>query len=272
METAIHVTFDRNVAIEIWKENQHGNSARNPVYNGLLSAINAEKIKPYISEATLTFELFSREDRLLILARYFARGSQRPNMPEVSNLQKAWINQLLSLGFKVLRQPPRGGLAAFVPLPRSAWAEDIHFSREERIRRQHELVEEFENMTFSRLKNFGLDLARLHGLFDIPSPKQPFSPYPGLTWYNGLEAENRSPKGFQSREEFLGAVRKIFSDWFDVDAVASHYGYGFDYFCTTDKGRGSRDETIFHPDNQKVLASKYGVCIVNPKELLRTLD
>lgn len=44
MSKAIHVTFDRNVATEIWKENQRGNSVRNPVYNGLLNAIKAGKI------------------------------------------------------------------------------------------------------------------------------------------------------------------------------------------------------------------------------------
>ena len=44
MSKVIHVTFDRNVAIEIWKENQCGNSVRNPVYNGLLNAIKAGKI------------------------------------------------------------------------------------------------------------------------------------------------------------------------------------------------------------------------------------
>ena len=198
MSKVIHVTFDRNVAIEIWKENQRGNSVRNPVYNGLLNAIKAGRIKPYISEATLTFELFSREDRILILAHYFAKGSQRPNMPEVSNLQKTWINQLLSLGFKVLHQPPRVGLSAFIPLPKCAWAEDLRFPREERIKRQNELIQEFEDMTFPCLKNFGLDLARLHGLLGVPSYKQPFSHYPGLTWYNGLEAENRCPKRFQN--------------------------------------------------------------------------
>jgi len=98
MSKAIHVTFDRNVATEIWKENQRGNSVRNPVYNGLLNAIKAGKIKPYIPEATLTFELFSSKDRILILTRYFARGSQRPNLPEVSNLQKNMDQSTSELG------------------------------------------------------------------------------------------------------------------------------------------------------------------------------
>lgn len=163
----------------------------------------------------------------------------------------------------MLHQPPTARLAAFIPLPKSAWAEDLRFPREVRIKRQRELTQEFEDMTFPRLKNFGLDLARLHGLLGVPSYKQPFSHYPGLTWYNVWRLKNRCPKRFQNRAEFLGTLRKIFSDWFDVDAVASHYGYGFDFFVTRDT-RG-----IFSLEHRESLREKYSVVILEPQELLK---
>ncbi len=131
----IHVTFDRNVAIEIWRVAQQDNIQGSDYCAVLLAAIKDGRIKPYIPEATLTFELFNIEDRLLILRRQFATDGRKVDMPKVSLHQAKWVEQLLEIGFRIIRQPPRVSLAAFMSVPKDAWAEDIYFTREERINR-----------------------------------------------------------------------------------------------------------------------------------------
>lgn len=266
----LHVTFDRNVCANIQNSSCTPSAADEDVYSRVLKAIRHGRIRPYLSEATLTFELFSRDDRPLILAHYFARGELRPPMPKPTPEAQAWVADLLALGFCVLHAPPRAGLASFIPLD-TGWAADLRFTQEERQKRQHEIAEYFEHLGVPRLWAWGNKLAKAHGL-DLPTKEQPFSRCPGLLWFNGLMAEYQDPIECSSQNDFLGKLRKIFSDWFDLDSVASHFGYGFDYFCTTDTGRGEMKQSIFHPENRRILREKYGVRVVGPEEILTILS
>jgi hypothetical protein len=57
----------------------------------------------------------------------------------------------------------------------------------------------------------------------------------------------------------------------DGDALAATYGYGFEYFCTNDKGAGAGTSSILHPSNRTLYAQKYNVKIVTPEELIAIL-
>lgn len=263
----LHVTFDRNVCSSLVRAGSHAaTGVAEGVYCRLLEAMREGSVCPYLSEATLTFELFSPSDRLLVLAAFFARGELRPTMPSPTREAQAWVDNLLSLGFRVLHGPPRLGMRAWVSVG-EAWAEDKRFPIKVRQERQAALVKKFEDLGEPRLRKWGQALAEAHGLHALPLREQPYSQLPGLLWYNGLMAEYDRPKCCSSRADFLGKLRRIFSDWFDLDSVASHYGYGLDYFCTDETRRGNPNETIFHPTNREVLERDFGVRIVSAQEL-----
>lgn len=267
-KAGIHVTFDRNVCNAIRSRLRKEKSPDKDVYTEILAQIRAGTIYPYLSEATLTFELFCLEERLLILASYFACAAERPKLPQPSAKAEQWVRDLLAIGFRVLRGPSRIGLSSssFINL-NHGWAEDLRFPLEKRLERATNLIERFEQLGPSRLKRWGNELAKAHGLDRTTHQNDYWSPCPKILWFEGLMAEYQKPRCCSSKKDFFGKLRKIFSDWFDLDAVASHYGYGLDYFCTDEIGRGTVGDTIFHPDNLKILEREFNVHVVSAEEL-----
>jgi hypothetical protein len=61
------------------------------------------------------------------------------------------------------------------------------------------------------------------------------------------------------------------AEWMDGDALAATYGYGFEYFCTNDKGAGAGTSSILHPSKRALYVQKYNVKIVTPDELIALL-
>lgn len=264
---ALHVTFDRDVASRILRRSRKPVAASTDVYTRLLEAIHSHSIRPYVSEATLNFELFSKEDRLLILASQFAYGTIRPEMPPAPPQAQAWVDDLVSLGFRILRSVPRIGLTAWACVG-SAWAEDMRYPIRERQDRQRALAERFDHLAQPRLRAWGEELARAHELDNTPLCRQPYSRLPGLLWFNGLSAEAQYQRLCRSRADFLSKLRTIFSDWFDLDAIASHYGYGLNYFCTGEVEKSGRpNETIHDCENRRALVTDFGVRVVSAHEL-----
>ena len=53
--------------------------------------------------------------------------------------------------------------------------------------------------------------------------------------------------------------RKRFGDWADADAIAAHYGYGNDIFCTDDRAKGAGGRSILSANRRAALTRKYGI-------------
>lgn len=268
----VHVTFDTNVYTPVASRADQGQVSSNDVCSQILQAIKAGKISPYISEATLTFELLPVEDRVHGILRQYALGHQTPTpktpLPSAASQR---VKKAVKVGFKVLRAV-RAGLASWITIPKEAYAPDTRFPREERLKRYNQLCQAFDHIGPCRLKALGVKLVRTHNLDTSIALHLPGSASPEQhMWADGLLAELRNPKQYPSQANFLGEVGKMFSDWFDLDSVASHYGYGLDYYCTQDTGRGSPDWVIFHPENREHLSEYFGIRIVDPETLLCSL-
>lgn len=64
---------------------------------------------------------------------------------------------------------------------------------------------------------------------------------------------------------------RIQGEWVDGDAIAAHYGFGIDYFCTNDQAKGAGTASVFHPDNLNRLSEQYGIKVVSPSQLLEII-
>jgi hypothetical protein len=65
-------------------------------------------------------------------------------------------------------------------------------------------------------------------------------------------------------------VAKAIAEWADADSIAAHIGYGHDFFCTHDVGKGAKI-SIFTPENKEWLTATYGVTFVTLSELCQRL-
>lgn len=70
-----------------------------------------------------------------------------------------------------------------------------------------------------------------------------------------------------SAKQFAEAV----AEWVDGDALAAHYAFGADVFCTNDRARGAGSGSIFHPNNMARLKEKFGILVLSPDRLLSSM-
>jgi hypothetical protein len=68
-----------------------------------------------------------------------------------------------------------------------------------------------------------------------------------------------------SPEKLAAAI----AEWVDGDALAAHYAFGADVFCTNDRGRNAGPKSIFYPDNLEKLKSQFAIVVLRPDELLQ---
>lgn len=68
-----------------------------------------------------------------------------------------------------------------------------------------------------------------------------------------------------SPEKLAAAI----AEWVDGDALAAHYGFGADIFCTNDRGRGAGSKSIFYPDNLAKVKSQFAITVLTPDALLQ---
>lgn len=62
-----------------------------------------------------------------------------------------------------------------------------------------------------------------------------------------------------------------FGDWADADAIAAHYAYGNDIFCTNDIAKGAGSNSVMSADNRKELENEYCIEFKSLDELIRIL-
>ena len=55
------------------------------------------------------------------------------------------------------------------------------------------------------------------------------------------------------------------------DAVAAHYGYGNDFFCTRDLAKAAGPNSVMSQTNRQWLASDFKITFVTPEQLANTI-
>ena len=58
-------------------------------------------------------------------------------------------------------------------------------------------------------------------------------------------------------------IKKRFGDWADADALAAHYAYGNDFFCTDDQASGAGAQSVLSRANREKLGNELGIRIVS---------
>jgi hypothetical protein len=66
-----------------------------------------------------------------------------------------------------------------------------------------------------------------------------------------------------------GKLADAIAEWVDGDALAAHYAFAADIFCTNDRGRNAGSKSIFYPDNLAKLKSQFAIAVLTPDELLQ---
>lgn len=269
----VAATLDTNVAIRVANHILHLCREEAPPFIELAEAVAHEKLVPFVSEASLSFELLSTEDRVVgVLSSLALLPEHRKlSQAEVPPTAVNRVRKYRGAGFGFLRAP-RVGLRAFIKLPPDAWVPDERFGITRRRERYDAFVGRFAHMGPERLRELGARLARKRGLASAQTEHLLGRPVSAeRLWVDGLIAEVLETAQSERSNHVLGQIRKLFSDWLDLDSVASHYGYGLDFFCTEDKGRGEGAFGIMHPDNRERVRDEFGVEIVSPDKLMKRL-
>lgn len=245
------VTFDSNVWEIIVDKGKRDRA--DSVYAELHALILSGKITPFFFEGIATMETVRKTDRkdyigehqigyrLTVNGQVFS-SSQGSSPPALSSYHKEMIPEALIIGFRFLRFPRIG--APSLCIEKHHWAPDEKFSLNERLNRSHECVRFIESL------GAGQQVLKDHlGKGDL-----------GLV---------RNTKEDSSTSEAQYA--KACAEWIDGDALAAHYGYGIDYFCTNDQGSGAGSSSIFSAQNLKKLEDRFPVNVVSPMVLVKIL-
>lgn len=245
------ITFDSNV----W-ENIVDESKRTGIYEyeKLYELIKSQSVIPFFFEGIATMESISKKDRKDYMGNYKATISvqvdneepyitQGSNHPGLTDYLKTNILQALALGFKFIKFPRIGILS--LDIDAAYFAKDEIYPLEERLSRS------FECSGF--IESLGSGKSRLHSRL------------------NG--ADNKGIVNQTSNDASLSANQygKDFGEWVDGDALAAHYGYGFDFFCTNDQAKGAGTASIFSQNNLIQLTNKFEIKVVSPVNLLDLL-
>ena len=125
-----------------------------------------------------------------------------------------------------------------VMIENDKWAKDNLYSQTERQDRTFSFIRIHESNGLPELKDLGAELARKHNLptnniLALPGWPDPYQ----FLWLNGIVAEFDKPILFPNQKSFTKHVRKILAEMFDIDILASIYGYGLSLFCSNDKSQ-----------------------------------
>lgn len=258
----ITVTFDTNAGNLVADPAQYSSYDQPPgTAERIRRAIQEGKIVAFVSEASVFVECLSFPDKLAYLA-VAGRPGARPT-PDPRRV--AIFAELSRLGIRLLHAPL---IAAekFIDMP---WAMDNRFSAQDRLERfssfgrgypRHEPLKAIGEASFKakplQQRKAGMPAGQvLRGALD-------WTLAPKRDWDEGDEAE---------RKRLREKIGPMFGEWCDILIVASHYGYGNDYFCTTDRGKEAGSGSLLHHENRANLADQ-GIRIISPAELVQIIE
>lgn len=247
----ISVTFDSNVWESIVDDTKRNNS---PVHQKIYDLINNNEITPYFFEGIVSLETIQKENRKVHIGGFkptisIQVGDEEPRVsegtppPELSEYLKINIPKAIKMGFKFIRTPRIGGHG--IDASADYVAKDINYPLEERLNRIFEVARFIESLWAGKGK-LDNDIKQNHG--------------------NGMVEKTKNDTNLTNKQ-----FAKDVAEWVDGDAIAAHYGYGIDYFCTNDKAGGAGANSIFSAANLTQVSQKYGIKVVSPNELLNLI-
>lgn len=244
----ITVTFDSNVWEQIVDESKRNDSS---TYTAIYNHILNNEIEPYFFEGIVIQENIPKNQRKEFIKNFKPtisiqigdeppRVSEGTRAPELSDYLKETIPKALEMGFKFIRTP-RIGWLGIDPSAEYA-AKDLMYSLDDRLERTFEIGEFIESRGAGKAK---LDSS--------------------IATNNGASLVQKTQNDTNlSNKQYSQNV----AEWVDGDALAAHYGYGIDYFCTNDRASGAGSNSVFHTSNLNQIKQKYGIKVVAPDELL----
>lgn len=268
----MHVTLDTNIIGPLACPDLYPTCPDVLSIDTLRNLILGGSIDAYLSEASMSLEAISNDERVDTFIRQWASRNYPITLPDPSPERKRVFAEALRLGVKVLHAP-RIALGTFFTFPDESWAVDRQFPQKERLDRYHSFITSQPHTGEERLKDFGAELVTIHDLStDHLKHLSSLPSWPNaekLMWMNGILAEYDEPKKFPSRKKFLSVFRDLVAEWFDLDIQASHYAYGNDYLCTFDSAQNAGVSAIMHANRKAGNMNQFGIQILSPKELIK---
>lgn len=263
---AMRVTFDTNTLDRAVRPELFAGEPLEADYQKVHQAIRSGSIQGFICDTMITLEGVQRKDRTAVFGSTTVRQSitegvddagqhtigltltvEQPKREALHPETLARIKAALDLGFRVLGAPR-------IAAPRMEDPENAIY-----------VLEPDEALLSQRLDRFmeaataiearGLGAARGLAL------AQQFAQRANVT-----EPSYRS-LGRASTPQEERAVQKAIAEWADGDSVAAHIGYGFDVFCTEDRGRSAGGPSIFNDVSRAWLTATYGLNFLTLAEL-----
>ena len=247
----ITVTFDSNVWEQVVDESKRNDSG---TYTAIYNYILNNEIEPYFFEGIVTLENIQKNQRKEFIKDFNPTistqiGNEPPRVkkgtspPELSVYLGGTIPKALNIGFKFI-STPRVGMLGIDPSAEYA-AKDVRYSLEDRLKRTFEAAEFIESLGAGKAK-LDNSIAKNYGM--------------------GMVQKTQNDTNLSDKQ-----YSKNVAEWVDGDALAAHYGYGIDYFCTNDSASGAGQSSVFHPSNLNQLKQKYGIKVLTPNELLSVI-
>ena len=267
------VTFDSNVLHRITQLACNGKFQQGDDESGtvIVTALNEGRIKGFFSQTYQSLEGIMRRKRSDFLGRTALVSSSfspnkttitlsigikhdRPPLPEEHN--KA-LKAVLSLGCRALRGPARFVDGLTVPDPDGEFY--IIETNDQMIAHR-----EKANEVAAAIEARGVGRAIALGIGNRYNASAGYTEENPRLWLAGL--------GNATTKRDIKEVAKAVAEWADGDTMASHIGYGIDYFCTEDFARNSKGQSIFNAVNREWLSQTYGVKFATMKSLALLLS
>ncbi|MDR4469845.1 MAG: hypothetical protein MRJ68_16370 [Nitrospira sp.] len=246
------VTFDSNVWENIVDENKR--NTPDQICIKLYELIKNGSITPYFFEGLATIEVIGRRDRKEYVSNYKAGFSMsidgeevalHPGSggPVISDYLKILVPRALELGFRFIKLRRIG--APSLDIPERHFAPDAKYCMKERQARTSQCMRFIEDVLKA-------------GRGQLMSELDPTD--------GGLVHRTQNDGSLTTKK-----YSELVSEWSDGDALAAHYGYGIDFFCTNDRASGAGSSSIFYPTNLQKLEQRYPVNVVSPERLVLAL-
>jgi hypothetical protein len=257
------VTFDTNTFDKVSRPTLYPKDPDHAAMVEVHEALKRGDIRGLVCDTGLTLEGIGIDDRSTVFGGTTTRGSfgqvsedtflitirtEQPDRPPVHPKQAERFREAFALGMRLLGAPRLG-------MPR---AEEQFYAVEEseqigrRLDRHGALASEIEKR--------GLGSARANALATrLAGGAVRVGP-----WFQSLG----NARDVHERRKAARAV----AEWADGDAIAAHYAYGNDFFCTRDAGKGENkrgEPAILDPGNRVWLTADYGIEFVTITELAK---
>jgi len=257
----LKITFDSNVWRLVASPEVFPNDASRAAFQTIRAAIVSGKALALLAEPVFTLEAIKKADRRAFFAAYRLQvrvserelpdGEARTSVSRGQNVARhpgnnphlsQHLQDALGIGFKLTCTPRIGGLKN--PDLQSDWfysqADVDANGRNDRFSECSRAIEAM-GCGITHIKDIGARFAAANE-----------------TWFDGLCSAPSSEDA---------SVARAVAEWADGDAVAAHYAYLGDYFCTRDTASAAGANSIMSSTNRLWAQQQYGIQFISPDDL-----